>query len=94
MNGSKLFSDEETIDKSPTAFSSNDTHIQYMSKRFAKNTILEGEFQNLMIAYQQGAKELKAFVIKALCKDCQAKEECDVYEECDAYNNICEVFDK
>ena len=97
MCNGKLFKEKEIEDKSLTAISERDTHIQKMSKLFARNTVLEGKPQNLMIAYQQGAKDIKPHVIKVLCINCPSKEDCynnNLCTECDSYNSICKIFDE
>lgn len=97
MSGNTLFSQEEMLDKSATAFQENDTRIQRMSKRFAKRTNLSSDACHLMIAYQKGAIEMRKLVLEALCKDCPCRGDCkedEEYVDCESYCNICEVFDK
>lgn len=92
-----LFNDSDMKDTGATALSHNDTFIQRQSKRFAKQTILDGEARDLMIAYQAGAKNMQIPVLEALCKDCPSKYECGEHPElgeCESYNRIWTLFNK
>lgn len=97
MSDNTLFKSEDMLDNTATAFQKSDTRIQYMSKVFAKKTVLSGDVCHLMIAYQRGAIDMKKLVLEALCKDCPCRGDCkenEEYVDCDSYNNISRIFDK